>query len=412
MLIYKLIQWELLIEDLQNHVPAEIKIHLFPIVKRLEALCKHNLDCSQKWVATSLLLVEACLDKTWEVLNSGYWKDVPIEYRYCYSLCTIIKTILMQLEYKDNCTEINNKKQSMLSDIINQIDKGILLGAALPSMPSLLTTIASKLSHDSTIDTQINSTDLIINAESFSETIFPGCSKIHEYEEPSMESFYRDIFSPKRPAVLKGCISHWRALKLWKNLDYLNKVAGSRTVPIEIGSRYTEEDWTQHLVNFSEFVQKHISMKSEKIGYLAQHQLFEQIPELKDDFAIPEYCNFSENEEAEQPDINVWFGPGGTVSPLHFDPKNNLLCQVFGYKRVILYHPDDSANLYPYDTRLLNNTAQVDPTNPDYEKWPRFSQAKGMMCYLKPGEMLYIPPKWWHHVTALTPSFSISFWWC
>lgn len=33
------------------------------------------------------------------------------------------------------------------------------------------------------------------------------------------------------------------------------------------------------------------------------------------------------------------------------------------------------------------------------------------MCYLGPGEMLYIPPNWWHHVTALTPSFSVSFWW-
>lgn len=85
--------------------------------------------------------------------------------------------------------------------------------------------------------------------------------------------------------------------------------------------------------------------------------------------------------------------------------------QVFGYKRIILYHPNDSSNLYPYDTRLLNNTAQVDPLNPNYEKWPNFIKAKGLMTYLKPGEMLYIPPKWWHHVTSLTSSFSVSFWW-
>lgn len=35
--------------------------------------------------------LEACLDRTWEVLNSGYWKDVRIEYRYCYTLCVIVK---------------------------------------------------------------------------------------------------------------------------------------------------------------------------------------------------------------------------------------------------------------------------------------------------------------------------------
>lgn len=48
-----------------------------------------------------------------------------------------------------------------------------------------------------------------------------------------------------------------------------------------------------------------------------------------EDFSTPEYCNFfDENSSEEPPDINAWFGPGGTVSPLHTDPKNNLLCQV------------------------------------------------------------------------------------
>lgn len=77
--------------------------------------------------------------------------------------------------------------------------------------------------------------------------------------------------------VSLDCINHWKALTLWKNPNYLNKIAGSRTVPIEIGSRYTEEDWTQHLVNFSEFLQKHVIASNSKVGYLAQHQLFEQV---------------------------------------------------------------------------------------------------------------------------------------
>uniref|UniRef100_A0A2P2L7T1 Transcription factor n=2 Tax=Rhizophora mucronata TaxID=61149 RepID=A0A2P2L7T1_RHIMU len=34
-----------------------------------------------------------------------------------------------------------------------------------------------------------------------------------------------------------------------------------------------------------------------------------------------------------------------------------------------------------------------------------------MDCILEEGEMLYIPPRWWHYVRSLTTSFSVSFWW-
>lgn len=73
------------------------------------------------------------------------------------------------------------------------------------------------------------------------------------------------------------CIKHWKALKQWKDLKYLINMAGNRLVPIEIGSRYTDENWSQQLLNFSEFLQKYILTKNDQVGYLAQHQLFEQV---------------------------------------------------------------------------------------------------------------------------------------
>lgn len=65
-------------------------------------------------------------------------------------------------------------------------------------------------------------------------------------------------------------------------------------------------------------------------GYLAQHALFEQIPALAADIRTPEYCVLGKDEEegGGVQAVNAWFGPPGTVTPLHTDPKHNLLCQV------------------------------------------------------------------------------------
>ncbi|XP_033226638.1 lysine-specific demethylase 8-like isoform X1 [Belonocnema kinseyi] len=408
------ISWESLIQESKENVPEAIKINLEPIIEVLKNLDRENKgNISAEWVENSLLRLEACLDRTWEMLNSGYWKDVPIQYRYSYTLCSILKSVFLEIQNETNI-EHSSTTSKMLVETIKQIDKGILLGAPLQSSPDLLTTIASRLnSHFLKSTLQDDVSKLIeIDETDICTELFPEFLSVPHYEEPSMETFYRDIFKPKVPALIQGCMNHWKALKLWKNTEYLKRVAGMRTVPIEMGSRYTEEDWAQKLLTFSEFLKTHISSKCAEIGYLAQHQLFQQIPELKEDFSVPDFCSFSDEENGESlPDINAWFGPGGTVSPLHYDPKNNLLCQVFGYKRIILYNPEDSENLYPFETRMLCNTAQVDPYHPDYEKWPNFRKTKGLMCYLKPGEMLFIPPRWWHHVVGLSPSFSISFWW-
>ena len=96
-----------------------------------------------------------------------------------------------------------------------------------------------------------------------------------------------------------------------------------------------------------------------------------KIPELRDDIYIPEYCNYTSKHEIEENnvEINAWFGPEGTVSPLHFDPKSNFLCQVIGKKYVKLYDEKYSENLYPHEGNILRNTSQIDAENIDYEKF-------------------------------------------
>lgn len=54
---------------------------------------------------------------------------------------------------------------------------------------------------------------------------------------------------------------------------------------------------------------------------------------------------------------------------------------------------------------------KVDLDNIDEKQFPNIQKLEFMDCILEEGEMLYIPPKWWHYVRSLTTSFSVSFWW-
>ncbi|KAF9166300.1 hypothetical protein DFQ26_008198 [Actinomortierella ambigua] len=305
---------------------------------------------------------------------------------------------------------------------------------------------------------------------------------IPRWHQPSLEEFARHVHQPNpTPVILTGAMDHWPALTKWTDLDRLCKAAGpDRLVPIEIGRQYTDEHWTQKLVTTREFIRQYILQPSASsssttstspssqpaldtdaddadtnadanaaaVGYLAQHNLFEQIPRLRRDIDIPDYCCVGPAEDTargyEPPDdtlLHAWFGPKGTVSPLHTDPYHNLLAQVVGYKYVRLYAPSQTPYLYSFgashhgndedstsgggggssgsgdsiqsseaEAMLLGNTSQVDIEKADLTQFPLFAQAEYVETVLRPGELLYIPLQWWHYIRSLSVSFSVSFW--
>jgi len=88
-----------------------------------------------------------------------------------------------------------------------------------------------------------------------------------------------------------------------------------------------------------------------------------------------------------------------------------------GYAGFTLFPPDEVANLYigPFEFTPAGTPASlVDPDAPDLERFPRAAQAMGhaMTAELGPGDAIYLPHMWWHHVRSLDPlSILVNYWW-
>jgi hypoxia-inducible factor 1-alpha inhibitor (HIF hydroxylase) len=107
----------------------------------------------------------------------------------------------------------------------------------------------------------------------------------------------------------------------------------------------------------------------------------------------------------------LWVGMRGVVTPGHFDEAHNFFSQIRGRKRFNLFSPIFFPSMYPFPFHHpADRQSRVDFYRPDHLTYPRFSEAKGVTVILEPGDVLYLPPYWWHHVESLTETIGINFW--
>lgn len=112
----------------------------------------------------------------------------------------------------------------------------------------------------------------------------------------------------------------------------------------------------------------------------------------------------------------VWIGNAVTVAA-HHDPSENIACVVAGRRRFTLFPPDQVANLYmgPFElTPAGPAVSMVDFDAPDLKRFPRFEGAlrSAMVVDLEPGDALYIPYLWWHHVRSTERvNMLVNYWW-
>jgi len=120
--------------------------------------------------------------------------------------------------------------------------------------------------------------------------------------------------------------------------------------------------------------------------------------------------------ESNPPIVSIWIGNRTTASA-HYDMSNNIACCMVGHRRFTLFPPEQVHNLYPGPLEPTPGgqvISMVDFSAPDFELHPRFAEAcaAGEVAELEPGDILFYPALWWHHVEALDNfNAMINYWW-
>ena len=231
----------------------------------------------------------------------------------------------------------------------------------------------------------------------------------------------RPYWKESRPVVLEGALRGWPALEKWHDLRALRRAHGARLVPVELGvlgggggGAGGGGGWSERVMPLRDFIDGHLVEGARGgVAYLAQHALFEQLPALQADFAVPPYCALGPSGGPQH--VNAWLGTAATVTPLHFDSYDNLFAQVVGKKYVRLYAATETPKLYVRrggggGVAAQGNVSEVDVEAPDAARHPRFAEAQFTEVVLGPGDLLFVPAGVWHYVRSLTTSWSISFW--
>ncbi|XP_046584131.1 tRNA wybutosine-synthesizing protein 5-like [Haliotis rubra] len=232
--------------------------------------------------------------------------------------------------------------------------------------------------------------------------------------------FLNDVYPKRKPVILRGidigpCREKW-------SVDHLRKFGGDKEVKIHVSTTpqmdFLKKNFVYRSLPFSTFVQRaaeerhsEFFLSEEEHYYLRAlgddprkdiADIHHQFPELAADIHLPEFYEpskfYSSVFRIASPGVQLW---------THYDVMDNLLIQVNGRKRVVLFSPREVENLY-----LNGDKSEViDIDNPDLERFPKFPDAERHEGFLDPGDILFIPALWFHNVISLEFGVAVNVFW-
>ncbi|MEJ2129362.1 MAG: cupin-like domain-containing protein [Woeseiaceae bacterium] len=236
-----------------------------------------------------------------------------------------------------------------------------------------------------------------------------------------------DLLESDQPLVLRGLAADWPAVRHGlesadRMIEYLQgfdsgKVVTALFASPEAGGRlFYTEDMTAFNFEYRRMalkdavqqVRSHIDEPSVPSVYIGSTNIDHWLPGFREHNDLP--------VRHLEPLASIWIGNQSTVSA-HYDFPANIACVVAGHRRVILFPPEQLANLYVGPLEFTPAGQPISLVNfaaPDYEQFPRFREAvkSARIAELEPGDALIVPSMWWHHMEALDPfNVLVNYWW-
>lgn len=223
--------------------------------------------------------------------------------------------------------------------------------------------------------------------------------------------FYEKYVKPGVPVVFERAARDWPCSKRW-DFEFFRKNYGEEPVLL-VSREASGEDSLQEAFERTTLgaIIDNLGQKNQR--YARFSPLFEKHKELRQDVECDWMVSrmLGSLKKHEMRYLLFFLGGAGTKTGIHNAFHDNLLLQIQGKKRWWIWPTTHTPVFHPEANRSPYKSCDLDPQNPDLDKYPMYHHVDRYETTLEPTDVLYNPAYYWHCVENLTDSIAVGMRW-